>query len=261
LSGRLEPVTQLRGERLLIRADGVRGLRCLRRSLPTPPIYPLGLEEFEWLLMRALDELARHPLPRAAVHLGPDEHRQREPLNSRHSSLPTAPSGSSNWSSLPAQPLTYLEHGSLFPSAITARSLFEIAATSDPVHRTILPIWRGVTSSPKVRDAAITNHDLWDAIWEARLGTRVAGDDWPKAVNVLTRLKRFARGDELFKVSIDSVYDILCDAAHPNIGSQDVFWRRAPRDCRGWQRVLRDAAASESPVKLAIVNAVRISTG
>jgi hypothetical protein len=225
-----------------------------------PADTPLGLGELEWLLMRALDELARHPLPQAAVHVGPDDGHQREPVDFVSFVVAHRAERLFQLVELAGAALDNLEQGSLLPSAITARSLFEIAATSDHVHRIISPVWRGVTGSSRVTDVATTNHELWDVLWKARLGTRVAGDDWPKAVNVMTRLGHFGRGDELFTNTVDSVYRILCDAAHPNMGSHDVFWRRGQRDRRGRQRVCLDPATSESPVKLAILNAVRISS-
>ena len=66
--------------------------------------------------------------------------------------------------------------------------------------------------------------ERWDALWIARLGTR-RGDDyspWPRAINVTTRLKHFGRDNEAFVNTVDSVYNTLCEVAHPNIGSQEV---------------------------------------
>jgi hypothetical protein len=97
---------------------------------------------------------------------------------------------------------------------------------------------------------------------EARVGTRrslLMEDSWPQATNVMTRLSRFGGRDAEFSKIVTYVYEWLCDATYPNIESQAVLWRPGGHDSHGRQLIEFDPAASQSPVKLAVLDAVRIS--
>jgi hypothetical protein len=143
-------------------------------------------------------------------------------------------------------------------------ALFETAATSWDVHSTLTAIWPQVHGRPDAI-VAITKEadsDLWQALWKARVGTRrgsLMDHSWPAATNVMTRLGRFGAKDPSFAEIVTQVYEWLCDATHPNIESQAVLWRPGGRDSHGRQLVDFDPGASQSPVKIAILDAVRIS--
>src|SRR3954469_23602033 len=260
---RARPVTDLRGEQLLRRSDETGSWTgalapVLADTASLPAGAQLGLDELDWLLKRTVDELAAHQLPRRAIHLEPGELRPREPVDVASFVVAHRAERLFQLVELAGTALDSLEHGSLLPSAIVARSLFELAATTDHVHGTILPIWREASSTQSIREVVETNAALWDALVTVRLGTRDVEEDprLPTAVNVLTRLKHFARGDQSFGATVDRIYDTLSDVAHPNVGSQEVFWRRGRRDARGKLRIVLEPAASEAPAKLAVVDAV-----
>jgi hypothetical protein len=241
---RARPVTDIRGEQLLRRFDEKGSWTgalapVLADTAGLPARAELGLDELDWLLKRTVDELAAHQLPRTAIHLEPGERRPREAVDVASFVVAHRAERLFQLVELAGTALDSLEHGSLLPSAIVARSLFELAATTDNVHGTILPIWREASSTQSIREVVETNAAVWDALVTVRLGTRRDAEEQqlPTAVNVLTRLKHFARGDESFGATVDLIYDTLSDVVHPNVGSQEVFWRRGRRDARGKLRM------------------------
>ena len=147
---------------------------------------------------------------------------------------------------------------------MAARALFEIAATSWDVHSKITAIWPEVHGNPDaiVAIAREADSDLWQALWRARVGTRrrdLMEQNWPAATNVTTRLSHFGAEDAEFAETVTQVYEWLCEATHPNVEAQGVLWRRGGRDSHGRQLVEFDPVASQSPVKLAVLDAVCIS--
>jgi hypothetical protein len=149
-------------------------------------------------------------------------------------------------------------------AAVAARALFEIAATSWDVHSTLTAIWPQIhgRSDAIIATAREVEGDLWQALWKARVGTRrnsLMEDSWPQATNVMTRLGRLGGQDAEFTKTVTEVYEWLCEVTHPNIESQAVLWRLGGRDSHGRQLIEFDPAASQSPVKLAVLDAVRIS--
>jgi hypothetical protein len=260
-------VTELRGERLLRRSDASSWANALepivRDTIDLPAGVHLGLDELGWLVEVALAELARHPLPQTAIHLGPEERDALEPIAFASFVVAHRAERLLQLIELSGGALDSLEHGSLQLAAIAARCLFETAAASYHVHSTLTASWGEVNGLPEAVQgiARRADSELWRALWTARLGTRSpsAEEGWPKAINVQTRLDHFGRGDENFQVTVKKVYDLLCEATHPNVEAQAVFWRVAEPDLRGRHMIRFDPARSHSPVKLAVVDAVRIA--
>lgn len=261
-----EHVTALRGERILRRSDGRSWTHTLepivRDTVGLPTDVPLGLDELEWLIEIALAELARHPLPKTAIDLGPEERAELEPIAFASFIVAHRAERLLQLIELGAGALDNLEHGSLQLAAIAARCLFETAAASYHVHSTLTTAWGEVNGSREGVQAIAgrADSDLWKALWTARLGTRSPSADrgWPKAINVQTRLDHLGRGDKDFQVTVGNIYDLLCEATHPNVEAHAVFWRVAEPDRRGRHMIRFDPARSHSPVKLAVVDAVRI---
>jgi hypothetical protein len=262
------PVSQLRGPRLLKRTDGRPWSSALepviRDTATLPPEVDLGLGQLDWLITAALSELMRHPLPKYVIHLGPDELSNLDEVAFASFAIGHRAERLVQCVELSAGALDNLEHGSLQLAAVAARALFEIAATSWDVHSTLTAIWPNIHGRPDAIVAIVreADSDLWQALWKARVGTRRSSlmeQNWPAATNVMTRLGRFGAQDVAFAETVTQVYEWLCDATHPNVESQAVLWRRAGRDSHGRQRVEFDPVASQSPVKLAILDAVCIS--
>jgi hypothetical protein len=262
------PVSQLRGPRLLKRTDGRPWSSALepviRDTATLPPEVDLGLGQLDWLITAALSELMRHPLPKYVIHLGPDELSNLDEVAFASFAIGHRAERLVQCVELSAGALDNLERGSLQLAAVAARALFEIAATSWDVHSTLTAIWPNIHGRPDAIVAIVreADSDLWQALWKARVGTRRSSlmeQNWPAATNVMTRLGRFGAQDVAFAETVTQVYEWLCDATHPNVESQAVLWRRGGRDSHGRQLVEFDPVASQSPVKLAILDAVCIS--
>jgi hypothetical protein len=261
-------VSQLRGLRLLRRTDGRPWSSVLepviRDTAALPPQEDLGLGELDWLISVALSEIIRYPLPKYVIHLGPDEFPNLDEVAFASFVIGHRAERLVQCVELGAGALDNLEQGSLQLAAVAARALFEIAATSWDVHSTLTAVWSNIHGRPDAIVATVreADGDLWQALWKARVGTRrsfLMEQNWPPATNVMTRLGRFGAEDVAFAETVTQVYEWLCDATHPNVESQAVLWRRGGRDSHGRQLVEFDPAASESPVKLAVLDAVRIS--
>jgi hypothetical protein len=224
----------------------------------------LGLGELDWLISAALSELVRYSLPKYVIHLGPDELSNLDEVAFVSLVIGHRAERLVQCVELSAGALDNLEHGSLQLAAVAARALFEIAATSWDVHSTLTAIWPKIHGCPDAIAAIFreADSDLWQALWKARFGTRhsfLMEQNWPAATNVMTRLGRFGAEDVAFAETVTQVYEWLCDATHPNVESQAVLWRRGGRDSHGRQLIKFDPAASQSPVKLAVLDAVCIS--
>jgi hypothetical protein len=261
-------VGRLRGPRLLRRTDGRTWSSALRPAIrdtaTLPPQVDLGLDELDWLISTALSELMRYALPKYVIHLGPDELRKLDEVAFASFVVGHRAERLVQCVELSAGALDNLEHGSLQLAAVAARALFEIAATSWDVHSTLTAIWPQIHGRPDaiIATAREAQGDLWQALWKARVGTRrsfLMEDSWPQATNVMTRLGRFGGQDAEFAKIVTEVYEWLCEATHPNIESQAVLWRLGGRDSHGRLLIEFDPVASQSPVKLAVLDAVRIS--
>jgi hypothetical protein len=261
------PVTALRGEALLRRADGSSWAIALepvvRDTVDIPAEANLGLGVLDDLIGFGLAELARHPLPAFAIAIGPDDELDLEPIAFVSLLVAHRAERLFQLTELAAAALDNLEHGGLEVAAITARSLFEIAAVSNDVHDRLLQAWADAHDSPDAVRTVATRKDtpVWSHIWGARYGTRGDGklEGWPSATNTLSRLGKFGRRDPTFQAKIDRIYTWLSEAAHPNVESNAVYWRKADADRKGRQRIELAPSRSHSPVKAAIVDAVRIS--
>lgn len=258
----------LRGARLLRRTDGRRWsvvLEPLLRDIADPvPRDDLLLDELDWIISRALAEFERFPFPEAIIHLGPEQQSQVDPVAFASVVVAHRAERLLQLTELAAGALDNLEHRSLQLAAAAARCLFEIGATSYDVHNKLLDTWRSVHGSKLRVTTAVSTSDsaIWQALWTARLGSRNEEDaalGWPEAVNVMTRLAKLGRGNEDFANGVNDIYAALCEATHPNLEAQGVFWRRGEVGSDGRQRLYLEPSASESPIKLAIVDAVRLA--
>jgi hypothetical protein len=203
----------------------------------------LGLDELEWLLNVGLGELWRHTLPTTAIHLGPEDRHEVEPVAFASFVIAHRAERLFQLVELSAAALDNLEAGSLQLAAVAARYLLEVAAASAHAHDTLETEWSRVTGSPRdvAQIAGRADSNLWKVLWGARVGTRLWTDQgWPQAINAMTLLKHLGRGDEKFTRTVNSVYDWLCEATHPNVESQAVFWRLGERDRRGRQTIRLD---------------------
>ena len=223
----------------------------------------LGLGELDWLVRCGLTELGRHALPEFIIALAPDDFQRLDPVSFVSFIVGHRAERLIQLTELGAGALDSLEHGSLHLSAIAARALFEIAATSYSVHRILEVDWRRVHGSiESVREIAVSSDSkLWMALWSARLGSRTTDSNsgWPKSIHISDSLRGFGKGNEDFAETVSRIYSQLCEVTHPNSESQAVLWRLASPDRKGRHRVRFEPSASHSPTKLAIVDAVRIS--
>jgi hypothetical protein len=79
------------------------------------------------------------------------------------------------------------------------------------------------------------------------------------AIHINDRLSHLKLGSDDFAQTVDQIYGVLCEAVHPNVEAQGVLWRRASPGRDGRCRVRFEPSASESPVKLLIIDAVQIA--
>jgi hypothetical protein len=214
-----------------------------------------------------LHEYVKHPLPRLVIHLGPENQDELDALAFASAIVAHRAERLVQSVELGAAALDNLEHGSVQLAAVAARTLFEIAATSFYVHSMLESVWEHANGSPEVVRQVVTNPQgkLWQSLWKARVGTRVettagTASGWPKAVHINDRLSYLKKGSEDFAKTVDGTYGLLCEAVHPNVEAQGTLWRRAPVGRDGRARVCFGPSASESPVKLAVIDAVQIAS-
>jgi hypothetical protein len=262
-------LSPLPGPRRLRRGDGRTWASVLEPIIRDTAVDlssagDLGLDELDWLVSMGLVELARYPFPETVLHLGPDDLDSLDPLTFASFLVAHRAERLLQLIELSAGALDNLEHSSLQLSAVAARALFEIAAVSNNVHSTLSNAWCQVHGSPDDVRAIVSDPKtaMWQALWTARVGTRqqeAVSSGWPSARNIQTHLDHFGGDNQDFQATVKEVYASLCEATHPNVESQAVFWRLAPRDAGGRSRIRFEPSGSQSPVKLAIVDAVRIA--
>lgn len=257
----VEPVP-LRGPRLLARGGGSSWGSVLeplvRDTAMAPNKLPLG--QLEWMIERLLATYTRHPLPQFILHWAPDEADRADAVAVVSVLVGHRAERLVQCVELAAAALDALEHRSLQLAAVSARALLEVAVVGHRDHGALLDIWRPVHGcAGDVRAATSGRGLLWDQLVAARHSTRV--DEWrtahgaPVALNIVTHLKKLAEAG----LEHTSTYSWLCEATHPNVESQGVLWRTAPPDRHGRPRVAFEPSGSESPVRLAVVDAVLFS--
>lgn len=160
---------------------------------------------------------------------------------------------------LTAGALDALEEGALQLSAVAARALFELAVLCQDIHQKLLEPWREVHGSiSRVRAAAnCDDFATFEILWDTRMATRFypATEGFPYAKNVIGKI------DRLNERVPDArhVYDMLCDATHPNVEANATHWRTEYVRL-GENSAIRFAPGrSNSVVKFYILSAIRLS--
>jgi hypothetical protein len=223
----------------------------------------VGLDRLDWLIRAGLEELSRHPFPETVLHAGPDDRSRLEAIHFASFIVAHRAERLLQLTELSASALDNLEHGSLQLAAIAARALFEIAAVTAQMHAKLEVAWRRVHGSAGGVEAVASDpeSELWTALWEARLGSRLEQSlaaGWPKAVHVMDAIRNYGEDPQL-RAGAKDLYAWLCEATHPSSESQAVFWRLEKPDHQGRQRVRFEPSASQSPVKSAVTDAIRHS--
>jgi hypothetical protein len=252
----------LPGSDILRRSDGRSWAEVLEPVLRDTADLPAGanlrLTELDWLVRKALEELVRQPFPRVFIHLRPTELASLDAESFGSFLVTHRAERLVQLTELSAGALHALEVRSLQLSAVAARALFEVATVSYDVHGAVLREWRKVRSAPEDIRAVVSNPEsnLWRSLWSARMGSRVEGDGQPKAVNIVTRLRKVPPGSDESSSSAMLIYERLCEATHPNSEANAALWRRIPGQSEGPLRLRFEPSGSQSPVKIAIVEAV-----
>jgi hypothetical protein len=160
---------------------------------------------------------------------------------------------------LTAGALNALEIGALQVSAVAARALFELAALSHDLHPKLLEPWRQVHGSiSRVRAAANSNEfATFHLLWETRMATRFYDESqgFPYAQNIIGKIKRL---NETMPDTLH-VYDMLCDATHPNVEANATHWRDEYVDLGDNHAIRFAPGRSNSPIKLFILSSIRLS--
>jgi len=256
-------IESLQSIKILRRADGAtwHGILepVLRDTKGIDPTTPLGLDEFNRLISLLLNELARYELPEFTVYTGPGERLRVTPTAFASTLVTHRAERLIQTAELTAGALAALETGALQLSAVAARALFELAVVCWDIHQQLLEPWRAAHGSIKrVRaDASSGESETFRILWTTRMGSRTYDHDegWPVATSVLTRINRFNKT----MIFAQEIYDMLCEATHPNIESQATLWRTDYTRV-GDQGAIRFAPGrSNSTIKMAIVDAIRVS--
>lgn len=220
---------------------------------------PLGLDEFSRLVSILLDELARYELPEFVVYTGPGDRLHVTPIAFASALAAHRAERLVQTAELAAGALEGLEAGALQLSAVASRALFELAVVCWDIHQRLLEPWRSVHGSIK-RVRAEANSDeseTFRILWTTRMGSRTYDHDegWPIATSVLTRIDRFNRKMTIAR----EIYDMLCEATHPNIESHATLWRTDYTSIGDHNAISFAPGKSNSTIKMAIVDAIRVS--
>lgn len=262
------PDRPLPGLVLLQRSDGRRWSEVLAEPLSdtalAPPGFGASLEHIDQAVTRLLSEVTRTPFPDLVIHIGPDDAGKADATAFASLLVASRAERLVQCVELSASCLANLENGSLQVSAIAARALFETFTVSMDVREQVVEAWRDIRLDRGVIQSAASDFSspLWSLLWSGRFATRLTPElehGWPKAVNVVTRLERMAKGSGSVGDDLRSTYAWLCEATHPNVEAQGVFWRIASPDVRGRCRIRFAPTSSQSPVKLAILNALTLA--
>lgn len=224
----------------------------------------IGLAWIDRAVGLLLSEYGRVPMPQLIIHLGPEDASRADPTAFASLLVGLRAERLTQCVELSGAALRDFELGSLQVSAITARALLELAVATMDGQGELLDSWRSARGDRRnVREVASTFTSVpWSLLWTTRFGTRLEpelGFGWPKAINIASRMNRLVRASGSAGRTIEESYNWLCEATHPNVEAQGVFWRIASPDRLGRSRVRFEPAASQSPVKAAIVNAISVS--
>jgi hypothetical protein len=256
-------IESLRSVQVLRRTDGAAWQDVLepvlRDTKGIGPTTPLGLDEFHRLIFLLLNELARYELPQFGIYIGPGDRLRVTPVGFASALVTHRAERLIQTAELAAGALAALEYGGLQLSAVASRALFELAVVCWDIHQQLLEPWRSVHGSIKrVRAEASSNESkTFSILWTTRMASRTYDHDqgWPKATSVLTRIERFNKS----MTAAQEIYDMLCEATHPNIESHATLWR-SDYTRVGEHGAIRFAPGrSNSPIKMAIVDAIRVS--
>lgn len=249
--------------RTLRRADGLTWAVALAPVLADTARLPQGVEPnlamLSDLVGRLLDELFRHPFPAFVVYVAPTGEFVLTPKLFASAFVSHRAERLVQCAELLAGTLAALERGELQLSAVAARALFELAVVCRDIHQPMLVPWRAIHGSVSRIRSAARSHDCetFRLVWNLRNSTRYYAEDhgWEAATSVLTRLQRLGRKVPEAK----EIYDMLCDATHPNIESHATLWRTQHADIGGLHGIRFAPGSSNSKIKLYIVEAVRMS--
>lgn len=279
-------IGNLSSVRILRRTDGATWGEVLepivRDTAGVEPNHIPELIEVGRLVPLLLNEIAKYPMPEFVIYRSSSSPARPasigEPLDARHRTTPaddgppkaTAASFASalvahraerlmQTAELTAGALNALELGALQLSAVSTRALFELAVLCQDIHQELLEPWRQVHGSvSRVRAAANSNEfTTFRLLWDTRMATRfyAESEGLPLAQNIIGKIKRL---NEKVPDAIH-VYDMLCDATHPNIEANATHWR-TDYVAIGENHAIRFAPGrSNSPVKLYVLSALRLS--
>lgn len=243
--------------------------RIVRDTTSIEPDLPRVLEVGR-LVSILLDDMARYPMPEFVIYRsGPvgqasaspaeDGPPKATPVSFASALVANRAERLVQSAELTAGALNALESGALQLSAVAARALFELAVLSNDIHPTLVNPWREVHGSiSRVRAAANSDEfTTFRLLWDTRMATRYYDESqgFPYAENVFGKIKRLSKKmpDALH------LYDMLCDATHPNVEANATHWRNEHVDL-GENHAIRFAPGrSNSPIKLFILSAIRLS--
>lgn len=236
----------------------------LLRDTPGPVAGEgFGLDLLDWLVSLTREELGLHPLPRYTLLEPPAEAAQADlALHFTSAVVTHRAERLLQLTELSGTALSNLALGSLQVAAIASRSLLEIAAATNKVHADLFDAWIDARSSAEAMTAVATNRDgePWRALHRSRFGTRI--DTWlesgyPAATNAKTSIDRVGKRDP----GVLRLYEQLCEATHPNVEANAVFWRQGNERRFGELPYVEfTPTRSQSPVKTAVVAATKFST-
>lgn len=218
----------------------------------------LRLHLIDSLISQLVDELKRHRLPEFVIYTAPDR-RDVTRLAFLSALVAHRAERLVQAAELAAAALAALVQGSLQPSAVSARALFELGVVCWDTHTKVLDSWRAVHGNrSRIRaESSSGEATVYRLLWETRMGSRFYGPEhgWPLAKSILTRLDRLAKEVP----DARETYDMLCDTTHPNLEAQALLWR-TDYITIGKDRAIRFAPGrSNSLVKLYIVESIRLS--
>lgn len=206
-----------------------------------------------------LSELERYRLPEYLVYVNPENRLEVGPLSFTSALVGHRAERLVQACELGANALNSLETGSLQVSAVSSRALLELAIVCWDIHQKLMDPWRTVHGKiSRVRAETRASESItFRVLWETRMGTRFydPGEGWPQAMNIATRISRIGR----LLPEVPHIYDLLCDATHPNMESHATLWRTDRRLIGGLDALRFAPGQSNSPVRLAVVESIILS--
>lgn len=267
-------IENLSSVKTLRRADGLAWETVLepilRDSAWFKPEQLAYLPQIGRLVSVLLDEITRYQLPEFVIYRSA-ENRPLQSTPATDGPLKATPASFTSAlvshraerlvqaAELTAGALGALENGALQLSAVATRALFELAVVCRDIHQPLLEPWRSVHGSISRVRAAANNDDFesFRILWDTRMASRFydVRDGWPIAKNVLTKIDRLSQ-----KVAdARHVYDMLCDATHPNVEANATLWRTDYVSLGDHTAIKFAPGQSNSVVKDYIISAIRLS--